>query len=679
MLLRPQIHHSLSVTQNYVKMPVDKHHNNPHAARPLMPTLSATNRAGRPHITPRIAASTNSAVVTTASTTTPPLHRRTHNPDPYSPKAALKDDHPTPVKAFLSSNITPRSSSRKARGDSSSNTPVGTPDGTPTGSRPASVIAPGPHASDAHSGLGIGGLDDGVFRPRGLVPDGVSPTGLGRPESPGPLGPRAREDASPMFFLASNARTASSLSRAPPSKPASPPKSSSFFYASDVHAPPAASPSNPAPATPQHSAQPKFFHVHDPLAPTAAPLAGVQQTPVLSQRSTGVMPGNPAWQSRGHFSSPIGISSPTPPPWKAVVPQTSPRFTRPAPSPTMTASSAGLSLRAQSNRTTVTQRSGNEGSPERASHGRSTSLNSWGSTSSKGDQNPLLQSPAFISEEHQAFPDGPPDEHNPPSLTSPDEKSPLFSGSSVETPAVAEPAPVNDLAVNARRERKVLDLEISNSSLLAINRTLEREMRKQTAELRRFRRLSRSGRLSLASTSRRSSGRVSSFDTDDEGMTLSDVAEDDSEDDSDDSLSPSSEDDSMDDSSLSPGAVAESDARHRAKDEKRLQLDLQQHQQLLVDSQKMNQSLKRCLGWTEELIAEGKKALEYHVRVSEVELGGRVLVRDEVEDVDDHIDDHPAPDDGHEQDYDALHKFPEGDERDERDSGVDLLDTARGR
>ena len=47
----------------------------------------------------------------------------------------------------------------------------------------------------------------------------------------------------------------------------------------------------------------------------------------------------------------------------------------------------------------------------------------------------------------------------------------------------------------------------------------------------------------------------------------------------------------------------------------------------------MNQSLKRCLGWTEELINEGKKALEYHVRVSDVELGGRVLAPDELEGV----------------------------------------------
>lgn len=193
---------------------------------------------------------------------------------------------------------------------------------------------------------------------------------------------------------------------------------------------------------------------------------------------------------------------------------------------------------------------------------------------------------------------------------------------------------LNELAANARRERKVLDLEITNSSLAAINRTLEREMRKQTAELRRYRRLSRSGRLSIATAASRSS--IGSH------LSLSGISEDpnsdmsgeeyDDEDDDDDA----SELDSVDDGTLSPTALAESDARHRKRDEERLQLDLAKHQQLLVDSQKMNQSIKRCLGWTEELILEGNKALAYKVHVSDVELGGRVLIAD---DHDDHDDD----------------------------------------
>src|SRR5690606_26405434 len=51
---------------------------------------------------------------------------------------------------------------------------------------------------------------------------------------------------------------------------------------------------------------------------------------------------------------------------------------------------------------------------------------------------------------------------------------------------------VTELVANARRERRVQDLEIRNGSLEAINRTLERQLRKQTAELRRYQRLSRS-------------------------------------------------------------------------------------------------------------------------------------------------------------------------------------------
>ena len=114
-----------------------------------------------------------------------------------------------------------------------------------------------------------------------------------------------------------------------------------------------------------------------------------------------------------------------------------------------------------------------------------------------------------------------------------------------------------------------------------------------------------------------------------DGTPLSDMSEDDEEEDSEEEDSSFSTD--SEEGSISPRAMAESDARHRQRDEKRLQLDLTKHQELLIDSQKMNQSLKRCLGWTEELINEGRKALEYHVRVSDVELGGRVLAPDEVE------------------------------------------------
>ncbi|KKZ63025.1 hypothetical protein EMCG_02595 [[Emmonsia] crescens] len=211
---------------------------------------------------------------------------------------------------------------------------------------------------------------------------------------------------------------------------------------------------------------------------------------------------------------------------------------------------------------------------------------------------------------------------------------PFITGSHIpvkdDTPPTSQIDRMNELASNARRERKVLDLEISNSSLLAINRTLEREMRKQSAELRRYRRLTRSGRLSMTESIRSVSGRTLSIvsETDYEPSDISLMEN------SDEDLSSESSDD---ESTRSPDGTPNSndtpkhDAKHRTRDEKRFILDLTKHQQLLIDSQKMNQSIKRCLGWTESLIQEGKKALDYHVRISDIDIGGRVLAPDEIE------------------------------------------------
>lgn len=192
--------------------------------------------------------------------------------------------------------------------------------------------------------------------------------------------------------------------------------------------------------------------------------------------------------------------------------------------------------------------------------------------------------------------------------------------------------PLNELVANARRERKVQDLQITNASLEAINRTLERQLRKQTNELRRFKRLSRAGRLSSANTA--PSSRVvsdSATSQNPEGplseLSLSDLSEEEEDDmgqDDEDLESELSEESSGSACRSPDSTTAARHEKYRKRDEKRLQIDLSKHQQLLVDSQKMNQSLKRCLGWTEELINEGKRALAYQVRVSEVDVSGRV-------------------------------------------------------
>lgn len=174
-------------------------------------------------------------------------------------------------------------------------------------------------------------------------------------------------------------------------------------------------------------------------------------------------------------------------------------------------------------------------------------------------------------------------------------------------------------------------------------------MRKVNTELRRYRRLGRSGRFSLAGSESRVASGVSSEGLSTNGFSTNSFSDgedlDDEEEDRYDLSIPEEEDEDFsgtesdlensmfrEDATLSPNAQAEKDGKHRLRDEKRLMLDLSKHQQLLVDSQKMNQSIRRCLGWTDELIREGQKALAYNVKVSDVEIGGRVLDPDEVGD-----------------------------------------------
>lgn len=192
----------------------------------------------------------------------------------------------------------------------------------------------------------------------------------------------------------------------------------------------------------------------------------------------------------------------------------------------------------------------------------------------------------------------------------------------------------NDPAKNARRERKILDLEITNSSLAAINRTLERKMKKQTIEIRRFQRLSRTGFFTLNQT-----GSVDALlEGEAEGTNNQVISPNFSENEDIGSDQPASDNEyKTSDGEISKvncensEDVALSDLRYRTNDEKRLQHDLARHQQVLTGSQKMNQTLKRCLGLTEEMIGEGLKALQHTVTAGDLELGGRVLEQDDME------------------------------------------------
>jgi hypothetical protein len=309
--------------------------------------------------------------------------------------------------------------------------------------------------------------------------------------------------------------------------------------------------------------------------------------------------------------------------------------------PSMVSRNSALSMLSGTNTPDVPDRSSRRSSVAsyvmRGTHGKSASLSSIDSVTDPKTvsfNEPAVAAPSPLNTENRvasigSLADSIASAPSPPlqtfsALPSPGPASPKASStqSALET--------MNELAANARRERKVLDLEISNSSLLAINRSLEKEIRKQKAELRRFRRMSRAGRFipDTATAALEGSpppgtshlGDLSDMSDGEDGPQIEDRAEEED---------PESSDNSFDEGQLSPSAQLERDEVHRFGDEKRLQLDLSKHRDLLLDSQRMNQSLKRCMNWTEQLIKDGQKALQYQVRPSDVKLGGRVLVAED--------------------------------------------------
>ncbi|KAH0610337.1 uncharacterized protein H6S33_011864 [Morchella sextelata] len=222
-----------------------------------------------------------------------------------------------------------------------------------------------------------------------------------------------------------------------------------------------------------------------------------------------------------------------------------------------------------------------------------------------------------------------------------------------------------EAAAKARKERQVLDLEISNASLLAINKTLERQLKKQTAELRRYRRLSRSGRIPALPPKKKKKRRGSNEDPEDsEGYHVKDGSDLDAEyeDGEDEEEEEEEEEEEDSDTTGEDGSVG----KENCADEKRLKLDLSKHQELLDNSAKMNASLKGCQSIVDQLIMEAKKALEYKIRASDVHLGGRILSYDAEETEteleteaeegtdDGHDDDQTETEDGEDYDDDDL-------------------------
>ncbi|KAF2402790.1 hypothetical protein EJ06DRAFT_519808 [Trichodelitschia bisporula] len=562
-----------------------------------MPSLASARSVKSP-ITPRLAAQHLNA---TPSSGTPPLARPFKAVNVHDVRSAspAREELTTPAKSFLNTNITPRSSSRKTRTDSTQSTP----NGTPGSSRPSSTI-------DGSGAKRMPGLAPGF----GLV---AGESARKRPQSS--YGPgQVAGVVSPSYRYPTTAfsprRTVDDHG----------PAGTNFFHASDVR--PQDTPTI-AQSQPNSRKSPGFFYangdVDSPVAPAVRPQAPqTSPSPPLSAAGSRSKPQAQFFRADGKIEDNGALRhTPSPTPRVDIPHSDTGLFIRPA-SPSKERSANGIHLSYRKGVSQILKPAGRPGS-ESGPEGR---IGSDVEIAVSPTSSPAPQLPATSFQL--------------PLLHSP--RDSLTSPALLATTPGPSTAEHNELAANARRERKVLDLEISNSSLLAINRQLEREVKRQQSELRRLRRVSRAG----------ISGVVNSEMG--EGLPLVDEDETDLEDEHDapepkagrasmaravmESLSDSSDSSFSSDSASGPGTPsadtdpgADSDARHLARDSKRLQLDLTKHRELLLDSQRMNQALKRCSTRAEDMIREGRRALAYQVRVSDVKLGGRVLGGEEIE------------------------------------------------
>ncbi|KAI8691602.1 hypothetical protein LRP88_08859 [Fusarium phalaenopsidis] len=581
-------------------------------SRPRPPQLSAAaaKNVGRTPLTPKIASSAKGPSIAA------PLARRSTQGLPSG--LPYRDDTASP-SVYLTSSVTPRSGSRSSRAAESNHT---TPNGTPNPDR------------------------DG-WDPRASLTSSSGRPSLTRSDSPA--------DPDSKFFRASDVQGTSQSSNRPSTGTHR--HSSTFLYASASNAeskrtmsPPATSPFTPILSSTPEPTSSKFFYAND--APDLKP-SGQNSGPSSTNSSTSrLQSGRPSTgnSASGHSShtyslpprphSPIKIAQPSPsilkntgtpglnsrPQLASATNITSPTSLAPAatvnPKRRVSIESAPRKLRGHARTGSVPNFDPSHSprmpmSPPRLHSEPASPPRSPGSSQPALTMASILQVAEELADEEEAQDD----EGSQPEVQSP-------------TKSTNSSDPVNELVANARRERKVQDLEITNASLEAINRTLERQLRKQTAEIRRYKRLSRAGHLSAVPSA--TSSRVPSevLVEPPVSLTLADLSEEDS--------APPSEDeehDSLDDSDISmTDSVSASDAldpndektlekaaARRRRDERRLQLDLSKHRELLVDSQKINQSIKRCLNWTEILIKEGQKALDYKVRICDVDFGGHVL------------------------------------------------------
>ncbi|KAF5096321.1 hypothetical protein D0Z00_002828 [Geotrichum galactomycetum] len=170
-----------------------------------------------------------------------------------------------------------------------------------------------------------------------------------------------------------------------------------------------------------------------------------------------------------------------------------------------------------------------------------------------------------------------------PSSTIPEEPENILdeTDDNFSQPTPEEPNSISDLKVKqARSDRKIQDLEISNASLMAVNKYLEKRLRTQSKDLQYLK--------------TNTSIELTRFDSDSDDEKEGDEADED-------------EATNENDENLSP------EEKELATKTKMIEKRMQAHIEFLESSEKINTMMRNCLLLTDTLIQEASKSMEYEV------------------------------------------------------------------
>lgn len=165
----------------------------------------------------------------------------------------------------------------------------------------------------------------------------------------------------------------------------------------------------------------------------------------------------------------------------------------------------------------------------------------------------------------------------------------------------------------ARSDRKIMDLEISNTSLLKVNKYLEKKLRSQSKHIQQAKLLQKRDKILMFP-------RLGELNSNEEPLDLfsssaSDAEEDDDDDDEESSMT--------DDERVSPENQTREE-KELSEKTKLVEKKIQSHIEFLESSERVNKMIRNCIFISDALITQASQTLDYEVDPSEIKFGGQV-------------------------------------------------------